>query len=106
MASCEVQTPLPVLDNNNVSSSSSSSSSSASVINNNNNEKKKKKTNRAPPTLRSNEGNPIDVASTGWMHSVTTDTPIEEMRARYELDGYLWVKHLLPREDVLDMREQ
>jgi len=26
------------------------------------------------------------------------------MRKRYETDGYLWVKHLIPREDVYDMR--
>ena len=58
------------------------------------------------PILRSNQGNNVDAASTGWMQSVTTSTPREEMRARYERDGYLWVKNLLPREDVLDMREQ
>ncbi len=34
------------------------------------------------------------------------DTRIEEMRGRYERDGYIWVKNVLPREDVLDMREQ
>ena len=58
------------------------------------------------PTLRSNQGNHVDPASTGWMQSVTTDTPKEEMRTRYNRDGYLWVKNLIPREDVLDMREQ
>ena len=58
------------------------------------------------PTLRSNKGTHVDVASTGWMQFVTTDTPCEEMRARYARDGYLWVKNLIPREDVLDMREQ
>lgn len=58
------------------------------------------------PTLRSNQGKYVDTASTGWMQSVTTDTPKEELRARYELDGYLWVKNVIPREDVLDMREQ
>ena len=58
------------------------------------------------PTLHSNQGNHINPASTGWMQSVTTDTPKEEMRARYNRDGYLWVKNLIPREEVLDMREQ
>lgn len=58
------------------------------------------------PTLRSNQGNHVDAASTAWMQSVTTETPKDEMRARYERDGYLWVKNLIPREDVLDMREQ
>lgn len=58
------------------------------------------------PTPRSNQGTRIDAASTGWMQSVTTDTSKEEMRARYNRDGYLWVKNLIPRDDVLDMREQ
>lgn len=58
------------------------------------------------PTLRSNQGNHVNAASTGWMQSVTTETPREEMRARYARDGYLWVKKLMPREDILDMREQ
>ena len=78
MAACDVQSPLP----DNVLSPTSL------------------------PTLRSNQGNHVDPASTGWMQSVTTDTPKEEMRARYNRDGYLWVKNLIPREDVLDMREQ
>ena len=78
MAACEVQKPLP----DNVVSPPSL------------------------PILRSNQGNHVDPASTGWMQSVTTDTPREEMRARYDRDGYLWVKNLIPREDVLDMREQ
>ena len=58
------------------------------------------------PILRSNQGSHVEAASTGWMQSVTTDTPWEQMNARYERDGYLWVKNLIPREDVLDMREQ
>ncbi len=58
------------------------------------------------PSLRSNQGNNVDAGSTGWMQSVTPSTPLEEMRARYERDGYLWVKNLIPRENVLDMREQ
>lgn len=58
------------------------------------------------PILRSNQGNHVDAASTGWMHSVTTETSKDEIRARYERDGYVWVKNLIPREDVLDMREQ
>ena len=58
------------------------------------------------PALRSNQGNYVGAASTGWMQSVTTDTPTEDTRARFDRDGYLWVKNLIPREDVLDMREQ
>ncbi|GIC92080.1 uncharacterized protein Aud_008537 [Aspergillus udagawae] len=32
--------------------------------------------------------------------------PLDELRARYEQDGYLFLKHLLPREDVLEARRQ
>jgi phytanoyl-CoA hydroxylase len=32
--------------------------------------------------------------------------PMEELRARYEADGYLFLKHLLPREKVLDVRKK
>ncbi|KAM5341537.1 hypothetical protein ACJ41O_014568 [Fusarium nematophilum] len=31
--------------------------------------------------------------------------PIEQLRARYEKDGYLFLKGLLPRSDVLDCRQ-
>lgn len=58
------------------------------------------------PSLRSNRGKYIDQKSTGWMRSTSLDTPMEEMRKRFAEDGYLWIKHLMPREDVLDMREQ
>lgn len=78
MASCKVQAPV----NDNVFSA-----------------------NRLP-NPRSNQGNPIDPTSTAWMQSVTTDTPKADMRTRYNRDGYLWVRNLIPREDVLDMREQ
>ena len=40
------------------------------------------------------------------MQSVTTATPRDETKTRYDRDGYLWVKNLIPRDDVLDMREQ
>jgi phytanoyl-CoA hydroxylase len=32
--------------------------------------------------------------------------PLEELQKRYEEDGYLFVKHLLPRDDVLKARER
>lgn len=63
-------------------------------------------TTKELPTLRSNQGDYVAPASTGWMLPTPISTPIAEMRARYERDGYLWVKNVLPREDVLDMREQ
>ena len=57
-------------------------------------------------TLRSNHGNYVDSKSTGWMKPTPRDTPIEEMRRRYEEESYIWIKELIPREDVYDMREQ
>ncbi len=42
----------------------------------------------------------------GWMRETARDTPLEEMRRRFDTDGYVLVKGLIPREDVLDMREK
>ena len=57
------------------------------------------------PRLRFNRGRNIDLSLTGWMVPTARDTPLHEMRKRYERDGYIWVKNLLPREDIFDMRE-
>ena len=59
-----------------------------------------------PPVLRSNQGSEVGSASTGWMLPTSLSIPRSEMRARYDRDGYIWIKNLIPREDVLDMREQ
>ncbi|EXJ67642.1 phytanoyl-CoA hydroxylase [Cladophialophora psammophila CBS 110553] len=40
------------------------------------------------------------------LRPTTLDIPIEEARKRYEEDGYLFIKGLLPREDVLKAREE
>lgn len=61
---------------------------------------------RELPPLRSNRGTYVDPSITGWMRPTSRDAPLEEMRKRYRKDGYVWVKNLLPREDVYDMREQ
>ncbi|KAL8904714.1 MAG: hypothetical protein Q9207_003078 [Kuettlingeria erythrocarpa] len=58
------------------------------------------------PSLRSNQGNYVDESSTGWMRSTATGTPLQEMRRRFKEDGYIWVKNVIPREDVYDMRER
>ena len=58
------------------------------------------------PSLRSNHGDYVDQTSTGWMRPTHVDTPPEEMRNRFARDGYIWVKNVIPREDVYDMREQ
>ncbi len=58
------------------------------------------------PSLRSNQGSYVDRSSTGWMRSTLTGIPLQEMRRRFKEDGYIWVKNVMPREDVYDMREQ
>ncbi|MCJ1391186.1 hypothetical protein MMC18_004048 [Xylographa bjoerkii] len=60
---------------------------------------------RELPKLRSNYGNYVDRNTISWLRPTPLSTPLDEMRKRYEADGYLWVKHLIPREDVYDMRE-
>ncbi|KAK2749107.1 hypothetical protein FQN55_003809 [Onygenales sp. PD_40] len=57
------------------------------------------------PLIRANEGDYVDPTSVGWLHASTPDTPMEELRARFQRDGYVWIKGLIPRKDVLDMRE-
>ena len=58
------------------------------------------------PRLHFNRGKNVDLSSTGWMLHTPVDTPLEVMRKRYDDTGYLWVKNLLPREAVYEMREQ
>lgn len=57
------------------------------------------------PKLRSNYGNYLDNDSVGWMKETPIETSLEEMRRRFEEDGYIFVKNVMPREDVLDMRQ-
>ena len=42
----------------------------------------------------------------GDMRPTHKDTPIEEMRRRLDEDGYLFIKNVIPRADVLDVRKQ
>jgi phytanoyl-CoA hydroxylase len=58
------------------------------------------------PKLRSNYGPHLDQGSVGWLKETTVDTPLDEMRKRFDDDGYLYIKHLIPREDVLDVRQK
>ncbi|KAI9726182.1 MAG: hypothetical protein M1828_001855 [Chrysothrix sp. TS-e1954] len=57
------------------------------------------------PKLRGNYGRYFDPSTVGWMQPTTIDTPVKEIRHRFESDGYVWMKNVIPREDVLDMRE-
>jgi hypothetical protein len=52
-----------------------------------------------------NDG-PLAAGEYGELRPTTLDTPIDEARRRYTEDGYLFVKGLLPREDVLKAREE
>lgn len=56
------------------------------------------------PRLRANQGEYVDKDSVSWMQP-TPSAPLEEIRKRYENDGYVWLKHVIPREHVYDMRE-
>ncbi|KAL9604156.1 MAG: hypothetical protein Q9219_000744 [cf. Caloplaca sp. 3 TL-2023] len=58
-----------------------------------------------PLNLRSSKSKYVDQAAIGWMRSTQLDTLIQEMRQRFQEDGYIWVKNVIPRQDVFDMRE-
>ncbi|KAI1611211.1 hypothetical protein EDD36DRAFT_467205 [Exophiala viscosa] len=57
-----------------------------------------------PESLSGIEGS-VSRAQLGWLRPTAADTPIAEMRRRLFEDDYVFVKGLLPREDVLKMRE-
>ena len=44
--------------------------------------------------------------SMGLLRPTTLDTPIEEIQRRYKEDGYVFVKGLVPREDILTARRK
>jgi hypothetical protein len=58
------------------------------------------------PRIRSNEGEYVEQKSLGWMRPTSANETLQEMWRRFEDDGYLLIKGLIPRKDVLDMREQ
>lgn len=57
------------------------------------------------PKLRSNYGRYLDNDTVGWMRTTPVNTPLEEMRRRFDEDGYIFCKNVMPRADVLGMRE-
>lgn len=57
------------------------------------------------PKFFVNDG-PLDDSQIGYLKPTTLDTPIEEVRRRYNEDGYVFLKGLLPRDDVLKAREE
>lgn len=56
-----------------------------------------------PHQLAANSGH-VPHSQLGWLRPTSPDTPIDEMRQRLETDNYLFLKGVLPREDVLKMR--
>ena len=58
-----------------------------------------------PPILYVNDG-PLAPDQVGLIRPCERATPIEEIRQRLEEDGYVLVKGVLPREDVLKAREE
>lgn len=57
-----------------------------------------------PDHIRANQGC-VSQPQLGWLRPTFADTPIEEMRHRLAEDDYLFVKGLIPRSDILQMRE-
>lgn len=57
-----------------------------------------------PEQLKANQGL-VPQPQLGWLKPTSLDTPLEEMRRRLDQDDYLYVKGVLPRADVLNMRE-
>ncbi|KAI4158682.1 MAG: hypothetical protein LQ342_007203 [Letrouitia transgressa] len=55
--------------------------------------------------IRSNEGT-IDDKHLGQLRPTPKDIPLLEMQRRLKEDGYLFVKNLIPRDDVLRVRKE
>ncbi|KAJ5640720.1 Phytanoyl-CoA dioxygenase [Penicillium herquei] len=53
--------------------------------------------------VRSNQGPPVPAQ---WLRPTPKDTPFEEMERRLRTDGYVFVKNLLPREEVQRVRKE
>lgn len=59
-----------------------------------------------PALLTSSNTDPpqIPPSSLAWLEPLSIDTRDEEIQARYERDGVVWLKNVIPREIVLEMR--
>ncbi|KAK5685695.1 hypothetical protein LTR17_027008 [Elasticomyces elasticus] len=58
------------------------------------------------PKRRSNYGEHLNQSSIGWLKKTPADTSLDEMRTSFEADGYLFIKGLVAREDVLNVRKR
>ncbi|KAH8812420.1 hypothetical protein F5884DRAFT_820310 [Xylogone sp. PMI_703] len=56
------------------------------------------------PQLYVNDG-PLEPERVGRLRPSYPDEPVEELRKRYRQDGYLFLKGLLPRDDVMKARK-
>src|SRR3954449_8284560 len=54
--------------------------------------------------LAVNDG-PLTSENVALLRPSEPTLPLEELRKRYDEDGYLFLKQVLPRQDVLDARE-
>lgn len=59
-----------------------------------------------PLGMAFNNGDHLDYQKVGLMQPTAKDAPLEEMRQKMKETGYVFVKGLIPREDVLDVRER
>ncbi|KAI0173003.1 hypothetical protein GGR52DRAFT_547009 [Hypoxylon sp. FL1284] len=59
---------------------------------------------RPLPSLYVNDGL-LDPDRIGYLQPSSPSEPLNDLRRRYERDGYLFLKGLLPRDDVLKARE-
>ncbi|KAI9036798.1 uncharacterized protein KD926_001320 [Aspergillus affinis] len=53
----------------------------------------------------SQNGGRVDLSQLGFLRPTLPSLPVVEMRRRLKEDGYIFVKGVIPREDVLDARE-
>jgi phytanoyl-CoA hydroxylase len=59
-----------------------------------------------PQTLKNLTGDIISESGIGWLRETYTAAPIEVMRKRYLEDGYVFLKKLIPSDEILDVREE
>src|SRR5256885_1270949 len=50
-------------------------------------------------------GYALDMARLGWLDPTDPDLPLEQVRARYRENGYVWLKGFFERDRVLAFRE-
>jgi hypothetical protein len=65
-------------------------------------------TQNLPDFLLVSNGYPLKTSPDrlGWLASTDPNQPIGELREQYQAQGYLWLKGLIPRNDVLDFRRR